>query len=125
MFPCHGPAETPGGCTCRRPDCGSPAKHPRVAGGLTVASRDPHALRRWWDRWPTANVAVRTGAVSGLVVLDLDPDHGGDTTLEALLAEHGPLPHGLVVRTGSGGRHFYFAHPGGVVRNDTGRLLGP
>ena len=125
VFPCHGPAEGPGGCTCRRSDCGSPAKHPRVAGGLTVASRDPHAIRRWWDRWPSANVAIRTGALSGFVVLDVDPGHGGDATLKALLAEHGPLPAGLVVRTGSGGRHFYFAHPGGVVRNDTGRRLGP
>jgi hypothetical protein len=29
------------------------------------------------------------------------------------------------VHTGSGGRHFYFAHPGGVIRNDAGRRLGP
>lgn len=125
VFPCHAPAETPGGCSCRRADCGSPAKHPRVAGGLTVASRDAQAIRRWWDRWPSANVAVRTGALSGLVVLDVDPAHGGDATLEALLTDHGPLPEGLVVRTGSGGRHLYFAHPGGVVRNDNGRRLGP
>ena len=125
MFPCHAPAEGPGGCTCRRADCGSPAKHPRVAGGLNVASRDPDAVRRWWERWPTANIAVRTGALSGLVVLDVDPGHGGDDTLDALLANHGPITDGLVVRTGSGGRHFYFAHPGGVVRNDTGRRLGP
>src|SRR5581483_8736250 len=37
----------------------------------------------------------------------------------------GPLPACRTVRTGSGGRHFYFAHPGFDVPNDTGRRLGP
>jgi hypothetical protein len=81
-------------------------------------------VRQWWGRWPDANVAIRTGAVSGLVVLDVDPDHGGDQSLERVLDRFGPLPDGRLVRTGSGGRHFYFAHPGSLVRNDTGRLLG-
>jgi hypothetical protein len=58
-------------------------------------------------------------------VLDVDPDHGGDASLKTLLHEHSPIPEGLVVQTGSGGRHLYFAHPGGIVRNDTGRRLGP
>jgi len=125
VFPCHTPAPTPGGCSCWRADCSSPAKHPRVAGGLTVASIDAATIERWWRRWPAANVAIRTGAVSGMVVLDVDPAHGGDDSLDALLTQHGPFPPGAVVHTGSGGRHFYFAHPGGVIRNDTGRRLGP
>jgi hypothetical protein len=126
VFPCYSPAEAPGGCSCWRADCASPGKHPRVAGGLNVASVDPTAIRRWWQRWPSANVAIRTGAVSGIVVLDVDPAHGGDASLQTLLDRQGPLPAGAVVRTGgSGGRHLYFAHPGGLVRNDTGRRLGP
>ena len=125
VFPCHTPAKTPGGCSCWRVDCNSPAKHPRVAGGLTVASIDPATIDGWWHRWPSANVAIRTGAVSGVAVLDVDPGHGGDESLDTLLHDHGPLPPGAVVRTGSGGRHFYFAHPGGVIRNDAGRRLGP
>lgn len=96
-----------------------------MTGGLTVASVDPATIEGWWRRWPSANLAIRTGAVSGLVVLDVDPGHGGDESLEALLSDHGPLPPGTVVRTGSGGRHFYFGHPGGVIRNDAGRRLGP
>jgi hypothetical protein len=95
-----------------------------VTGGLTVASIDPATIQGWWRRWPSANLAIRTGAVSGLVVLDVDPAHGGDESLEALVSDHGPLPPGRIVRTGSGGRHFYFAHPGGVIRNDAGRRLG-
>ncbi|MEW6470679.1 MAG: bifunctional DNA primase/polymerase [Actinomycetota bacterium] len=124
VFPCHSPGAGPGGCTCRREDCASPAKHPRVQGGLRSASTDEAQVRQWWSRWPDANVAIRTGAVSCLVVLDVDPDHGGDESLIRLCRGYGPLPEGRLVRTGSGGLHLYFAHPGGTVRNDTGRRLG-
>ncbi len=125
VFPCHGPAGPPGGCSCHRPDCASPAKHPRVAGGLKSATTDTSQVWRWWARWPAANIALRTGEVSGLVVLDVDPDHGGDDSLDALRRDHGALPPCRTIRTGSGGRHLYFAHPGRLVRNDAGRRLGP
>jgi putative DNA primase/helicase len=59
------------------------------------------------------------------VVIDIDPDHGGERSLAALLNERGPLPASRTVRTGSGGRHLYFSHPGEPVPNDTGRRLGP
>lgn len=123
VFPCHQP--TPSGCSCQRRHCSSPAKHPHTPRGLHDATLDEAQVRRWWGRWPDANVAIRTGAVSGLVVLDIDPDHGGSESLDRLCRRFGPLPDGRVVRTGSGGRHLYFAHPGGTVRNDTGRRLGP
>jgi hypothetical protein len=82
-------------------------------------------IRRWWAQWPTANVAIRAGADSGIVVIDIDPPHGGDDSLAGLLRQHGSLPVCRTVRTGSGGRHFYFSHPGIAVPNDTGRRLGP
>ena len=69
-------------------------------------------------------MAIRTGAPSDLVVVDIDPRHGGIDSLRALIARHGALPAGLRCRTGSGGWHLYFAHPGGTVRNSAGRL-GP
>jgi hypothetical protein len=125
VFPCHSPARTPGSCTCHHTDCNSPAKHPRVSGGLNSATRDEGLIRRWWASWPHANVAIRTGAASGIVVVDVDPDHGGDDSLRAVLAAHEPLPPGRTIRTGSGGLHLYFAHPGETVRNDAGRRLGP
>ena len=124
VFPCHSPAKGPAPCTCCRPDCGSPGKHPRVKGGLQAATRDEDVIRRWWGSWPNANVAIRAGAPSGLVVVDVDPDHGGDASLESLLADRGPLPDCRTIRTGSGGRHFYFAHPGQPIPNDAGRRLG-
>ncbi|MEW6474294.1 MAG: bifunctional DNA primase/polymerase [Actinomycetota bacterium] len=123
VLPCHEPASR-GACSCGRADCTSPAKHPRTRRGLNEATTDPETVAAWWRRWPSANLALRTGAASGLVVIDVDPAHGGDASLARLVAEHGPLPRTLTVATGSGGRHYYFAHPGQPVRNSAG-VLGP
>ncbi len=81
-------------------------------------------VRTWFSRWPGANVGVVTGAVSGLVVLDIDPQHDGEESLAKLEAEHGPLPGTTMAVTGGGGRHLYFIHPGGVVRNKVGLAPG-
>jgi hypothetical protein len=121
VFPCHEPAM--GGCSCRRNDCSSPAKHPRTLHGLRDASTDPEVVSRWWRRWPDANIGVRTGGESGLIVLDVDPDHGGLNTLVELERRHDQLPPSLTVRTGAG-RHYWFRHPGRPVPNSAGRI-GP
>lgn len=71
----------------------------------------------WFRRWPTANIAIVTGAVSGLLVLDVDPRHGGDASLSRLEQAHGPIPATVEAITGGGGRHLYFSHPGGTVHN--------
>lgn len=81
-------------------------------------------IQRWYATWPEANVGIVTGDVSGLVVLDIDPKHGGDRSLDRLEALHGKLPATIAATTGGGGRHLYFAHPGGVVRNRAGLAQG-
>jgi len=121
VLPCH--SSVGAGCSCGRTDCSSPGKHPRTRRGLHDASSDPEMVAGWWRRWPDANVGVRTGAVSGLVVVDIDPAHGGLESIRRLHGEH-RLPDGLRVRTGSGGWHLYFAHPGFEVRNSAGTVLG-
>ena len=122
VFPCHSIAAR--GCSCCQPDCSSPGKHPRIARGLHAASTNRETVERWWRRWPSANVAVRTGIQSGLVVIDIDPQHGGSGTMRSLIANHSPLERGPVVRTGAGGWHLLFAHPGEPVRNSAGTRLG-
>jgi hypothetical protein len=59
-----------------------------------------------------------------LIVLDVDPQHGGDASLARLEQRHGPLPTTIEATTGGGGRHLYFAHPGGLTRNRTGLAQG-
>jgi hypothetical protein len=44
--------------------------------------------------------------------------------LAELQRRHGALPPSLAVHTGSGGSHYWFAHPGRHVHNSAGRL-GP
>jgi hypothetical protein len=87
-----------------------------------IAAADEIAA--WFRRWPRANVAIVTGAVSGLVVLDVDPRHGGADSVARLQQAHGGFPRTLEVRTGGGGRHLYFAHPGGTMRNRVGLAPG-
>lgn len=98
-------------------------KVPATTHGLKDASADLGVVEDWWRRWPGVNVGLRTGAESGLLVLDVDPRHGGDDALAELEAEHGELPETVECLTGGGGRHVYFAHPGRPIRNSAG-LLG-
>ncbi len=84
----------------------------------------PAEITAWYARSPRANVGIVTGEGSGLVVLDIDPRHGGDASLAALEQRHGPLPATVVALTGGGGRHVYFGHPGETMRNKVGLAPG-
>lgn len=81
-------------------------------------------IGHWFRRWPDANVGVVTGAVSGLVVVDVDLAHGGPQSVAALEAVHGLLPPTVEAITGGGGRHLYYAHPGRPVGNRVGLRPG-
>jgi len=87
-------------------------------------SADEDQARQWFETTRNANVAIVTGRVSGLVVLDIDIAHRGDESLKALEREHGAVPGTVEAVTGSRGRHFYFSHPGGLVRNRAGLVRG-
>ncbi len=122
VFPLHTP-DAAGRCSCRR-ECGRDnGKHPRTLDGLKSASTDPDQIRRWWGLWPAANIGLATGAGAGCFVLDVDPDAGGWDALDALEAEHGPMPAETPsASTGGGGLHLYFQHPGGHLPNSAGKL---
>jgi hypothetical protein len=113
-----------GRCSCRRPGCAHPAKHPVTRHGLLEATTEPDRIRSWWQRWPWANIGVATGAVSGLLVIDVDARSGGTDSLARVQALLGSLPVTLTAATGGGGQHLFFAHPGVEVRNTAGRLPG-
>lgn len=82
------------------------------------------AVAEWFRRWPDANIGIVTGEISNLVILDVDPKHGGDAALEALERRYRPFSATIEAVTGGGGRHFYFAHPGVLTRNRAGLAQG-
>ena len=43
---------------------------------IEYQSRRPteEEIYRWWQQYPNANIGIVTGEVSGIVVIDLDPD---------------------------------------------------
>lgn len=92
------------GCTCGSPTCTNAGKHP-VLPKWPGRSQEENAA--CLGRNESYNLGIRCG--SGLVVLDIDPRHGGTDSLRALVAQHGPLPHGPLVYTGGGGVHLYFS----------------
>lgn len=123
VLPLHTP-DAEGACSCRRACGRDTGKHPRTAHGLSDATTDPDRIASWWELWPDANIGVRTGADSGLVVLDIDAGSGGEASIAALEAEHDALPDTWAVETGGGGLHLWYRHPGGRIPNSAG-ALGP
>ncbi len=116
-----------GRCACpAADDCDSPGKHPLTRNGVKDATDDEAQIQTWRTKYPKAHWGVATGVRSGVVVIDLDrrPGKDGIASLKVLAEPHGGVPHTRLVRTGSGGLHLYFRHPGGWVPNSAGKL-GP
>ena len=87
--------------------CLTPGKHPLLRRWVEQASTVPAQIQHWWRYRPYANVGIATGFASGLVVVDVDPRHGGHIAWEELLAHYGALPLSPQVLTGGGGTHDY------------------
>ena len=98
-------------------------KIPQIAQWNLAATTNLDQIRRWWSQWPSANIGLATGQQSGLVVLDIDPRHGGFDTWHDLLDVHGTVDT-LEAFTGGGGQHEYFQAPVEKLRNSAG-AIGP
>ncbi|MEK6206943.1 MAG: bifunctional DNA primase/polymerase [Chloroflexota bacterium] len=113
VLPLHS-VDDHGRCDCGR-NCDSPGKHPRSPNGFHDATTEQATIRDWWERWPYANVGGLVGAQSGTIVLDVDPRNGGAATLRELVAKCPELTQTRTTRTGGGGFHLIFRHPGIAV----------
>jgi len=123
VFPAHSVRD--GRCSCCDPACDRDrGKHPRSRNGLLDATTDERVISRWWTWWPDAHVAIRTGAISGIWVLDVDAGKGGEETLADLERQHGTLPDTVTAQTGGGGRHLLWTHPGTHVPTRSGIATG-
>lgn len=128
VFPCHSVVK--GRCSCARPNCDSPGKHPRVRHGANAATTDPAQVEQWHSMWPSANWAT---VPHGAFVIDVDRRQGG---FESIDAWRDRLPETLRVLSGGGGRHLYFSTdvpvanrnnwlPGVDVKTEGGYVLLP
>lgn len=105
-----------GKCTCGKPDCDRPGKHPvgsLAPKGVFSSTKDPDLIRRWWTEHPDANVGIATGALSNMDALDVDGDEG-EATLRGLEKVHGEIPETPESLTGGGGRHVFFQYRSGL-----------
>jgi hypothetical protein len=126
VFALHYPVQVEGRlrCSCGNPECrNNAAKHPYARlspKGLLNASKDPVIIQRWWGPGIPYNIGARTGAESGIVVIDVDPRHGGDARLAELERRFGELPKTWRFLTGGGGEHILFRHPGFRIKSTVG-----
>ncbi len=120
VFPLH--SADGGRCSCGNAACEAPGKHPRIMQWPESATTAEAFIKAWWRRWPEANIGLVTGAPSRLVVLDVDPRHGGQVSLDELESAYGSLPVAPEAETGGGGRHVFFKHPEFHVPNSAGTL---
>jgi hypothetical protein len=114
-------------CTCGNPDVEHTrrqgGKHPIHANWQIATLRDAAAVAAYWAAHPRANVGLATGAPSGVWALDVDPEHGGDVALQALIETYGSLPLTRKHQTGSGGHHLLWRMPADFeVTNRRGQL---
>lgn len=97
------------------------------------ASNDLAQVERWWKACPQANIGLVTG--NGLLVIDVDNKNGknGSETLKPYLDD---FPDTMIVKTPSGGYHYYFEVEGSFpnkvnlyegidIRSDGGYILAP
>jgi hypothetical protein len=124
-------------CSCGNGKCSSPGKHPigsLVPKGLTNASKDSKIILEWFDKFPLANVAIVTGKISRITVLDFDVKGGGVDLFNDLRENHGEIDRCYIARTGGDGYHCVFkysgvyrtmasAKPGVDIRNDGGYIV--
>lgn len=110
VFPVHGTREDLT-CTCGNPDCGrNTGKHPFTKNGLNDAVANIVEVASLFQYRADLNIAIRTGSVSGIFVLDVDFRASGAESIEAMETTYERLPKSIIMATGNG-FHVYFNYP--------------
>src|SRR3990167_9150813 len=65
-------------------------------------------IEEWFKQWPDMNVGIATGALSGIVVIDVEAGGSIDG-----------FPSTVTAQTGGKGWHLLYKYPGYEVRNST------
>ncbi len=110
VFPLHSIKD--GKCACGARDCTAQGKHPILSNGFKKATTNEDQIQTWFgDYFKGANIGVCTGAISGIVVIDIDSHKPEGVAslekLEALIDSTGARKQA----TGGGGEHWVFKYP--------------
>jgi len=120
--------------------CEPDGKRPLTRRGFLDATSDLAQVAKWWSRTPDANIGLPAGAISGVVVVDVDVHGPADGRAAWRRASEAGLVDGagLLVRTPTGGTHAYFPATHGVeqrswqaanagvdFRGDGGYIIAP
>ncbi len=106
VFPACFPVN--GECGCGRGHSGRDiGKAPLTPHGFKDATTDEAEIRRQWQLFPYANVAIATGGEFGLVVVDVDGVDGE----QSIAGRHMPATPTVRTPGNGGGTHWYFRAP--------------
>lgn len=118
-------------CKQCRESCTSPIDYEacdHLICHATYAGTDDLArLEAMWGQLPHSLIGLRTGAPSGIIVIDFDlHSTAKNGWLSAQkLQDKGWAPRTVSAMTGGGGLHLYYSHPGVPIPNDNRGKLGP
>jgi hypothetical protein len=98
----HDPTHDPEQCPCL------------TCHGFYAATTDPDRITAMHTAVPGGILAIRTGTASRRVVIDIDPRNGGKVLPDL-------MPPTRCARSGGGGWHLHYQHPGGKL---AGKLPG-
>lgn len=85
-------------------------KIPATRHGVHDATTDSSVIKRWWNENPDYNIGIAAGEKSGIIVFDIDPRNGGDTSWQHFQEEFGQCPDTIQALTAGGGEHYLAAY---------------
>lgn len=114
------------------------SKVPMIAQWTKRASTNVDVIKNWFESYPNCNWGLATGVGSNVIVVDIDPRHGGDAQWQRIELKFGACPKTTTCKTGGGGVHYYFqcpaesignsqlsAYPGVDIRGNNGQVIIP
>ena len=100
-------------------------KMPLLQHWSKKASKEPHLIKAWWNRWPNAQIGICTTKFrdnQALLVVDIDVKKADGFSSFTTLNEYAAYPPTLAQRTGSGGLHLIYIVSKAVKHGKAGRL---
>jgi hypothetical protein len=90
--------------------CVPGGKQPLTPNGFHDATSIARVVHAWWQRTPDANIGLPTGALTGVLVVDVDvhPGASGFDAFERARSQGFGSGWAWLVRTPSGGLHAYY-----------------